>query len=122
MMYCLEKNNNIENKKMTSEEFVKRFYKEKQSYLSDCIAEGEPELLTSSLIKSLKLDENQKVIMSKIVDTILIDTYYSILLGLDGGSSIGGIQESYSIKGEDGEEINDGDIGGYAYEYFQELT
>ncbi len=105
---------------MNSEEFVTLFYKEKENYFKECIKEKEPEFLVAELIKSLELKENQKPIMNKIVDTILTDIFYSILLGLEGAASIGGIQERYSIKGDDGEEINDGDIGGYAYEYFQE--
>lgn len=46
---------------------------------------------------------------------------WTILLGLDGEASIGGIQQSYKIVDESGCEIsNCGEIEEYAYEYFHE--
>ncbi|WP_181858425.1 hypothetical protein [Winogradskyella arenosi] len=49
----------------------------------------------------------------------MTDVFYTILLGLDGCASIGGIQETYELKDENGNQLN-GEIEGYAYEYFQE--
>jgi hypothetical protein len=103
---------------MTTEEFVKAFYTEKQSFLKEYISENS---LTEvgQLIKSLNLNNEQNEIMKKVLDSSLTDIFYSILLGLDGCASIGGIQEMYDLKDENGNQLS-GEIEGYAYEYFHE--
>lgn len=57
--------------------------------------------------------------MKKILDDSFTDIFYSILLGLDGCASIGGIQEMYDLKDEKGNQLS-GEIEGYAYEYIHE--
>ncbi len=105
-------------KKMKTEEFVKAFYTEKQDFLSEYLSKN-PESEVGQLIKSLNLTEQQTEIMEKIMDGTLTDIFYSILLGLDGCASIGGIQELYDLKDENGNQLS-GEIEGYAYEYFHE--
>jgi len=59
--------------------------------------------------------------LKKLIDTLLTDTFYTILLGLDGEASIGKKQTSYRIYDEKGHELTtSGKIEEYAYEYFQE--
>ncbi len=50
----------------------------------------------------------------------LTDTFYTILLGLDGSASLGGIQQSYHIRDERGDVVctGDGAIEGLAYTHF----
>jgi hypothetical protein len=49
----------------------------------------------------------------------LTDSFYTILLGLDGSASIGDSQESLKIYDENNNLISDGgNLEGYAYEYF----
>lgn len=51
----------------------------------------------------------------------MTDTFYTILLGLDGSASIGDSQESFKIFDEDNNLISgSGDLEGFAYEYFHE--
>lgn len=51
----------------------------------------------------------------------MTDTFYTILLGLDGSASIGNSQESFKIFDEDDNLISEGgDLEGFAYEYFHE--
>ncbi|CAL2101677.1 protein of unknown function [Tenacibaculum sp. 190130A14a] len=57
--------------------------------------------------------------MKKVLDSSFIDNFYTILLGLDGSTPIGGIQEMYELKDESGNQLS-GEIEGYAYAYFQE--
>ncbi|MGB0871049.1 MAG: hypothetical protein ACPGSD_15770 [Flavobacteriales bacterium] len=57
--------------------------------------------------------------MENIMDVALTDVFYTILLGIDGCASIGGVQEDYELKDENGNLLS-GDIEGYAYDYFQE--
>lgn len=64
---------------MTSDEFAKIFYIEKLNFLKSCFEE--------------KLKE--------VIDTLLTDVFYSILLGLDGENSIGNTPirlTKYTIK------------------------
>ena len=103
---------------MTSEEFVKAFYSEKQNFLKEYLSENS-ETEVGQLIMSLNLTEQQNEIMKKILDSSLTDIFYNILLGLDGCASIGGTQEMYDLKDENGNQLS-GEIEGYAYKYFHE--
>jgi uncharacterized protein YihD (DUF1040 family) len=104
---------------MTPKEFVELFHNEKTDYLNQCFEEN-ADLYVSQKIKSLNLSEVQKETLKEIVDVILIDTYYTILLGLDGCANIGGLQTDYKIYDEDGNLLTDcGEIEAEAWEYFQ---
>jgi len=105
---------------MSTEEFVKAFYTEKQYFLKVYLSENS-ETEVGELIKSLNLTEQQNEIMKKVLDSSFTDIFYSILLGLDGCASIGGIQEMYDLKDENGNQLS-GEIEGYAYEYFHETN
>jgi hypothetical protein len=103
---------------MNTEEFVKAFHTEKQDFLREYLSQNS-ETEVGQLIKSLKLTDQQTEIMKKVLDSSFTDIIYTILLGLDGCSSIGGIQEMYDLKDENGNQLS-GEIEGYAYDYFQE--
>ncbi len=105
-------------KKMTTEEFVKAFYSEKQNFLKEYLSE-KSETEVRQLIESLNLTDQQTEIMKKVLDSSFTDIFYTILLGLDGSTSIGGVQEMYDLKDENGNQLS-GEIEGYAYEYFHE--
>jgi hypothetical protein len=105
---------------MTPKEFVALFYNHKIYYFNECLNENSG-LDVSSKIKSLNLNEEQKQIMKEVVDGILTDVYYSILLGLDGCTNTGGVQTDYKIYDEDRNLITDGgEIEEYAWEFFQD--
>lgn len=105
---------------MTSKEFVELFYKEKNNLLKvyfDDLNNTEVGLD----IESLNLKEEQREKMESIVDKIITDTMYTILVGLDGSASIGDVQQEYEIYDENGCKLTcNGEIEEYAYEYFQE--
>ena len=83
---------------MTSDEFAKIFYIEKLNFLKSCFEER----------------------LKEVIDTLLTDVFYSVLLGLDGENSIGNTQQTYKIYDEDGNLISDcGELELSAYEYFQ---
>ncbi|PIB37635.1 hypothetical protein BFP78_00235 [Gaetbulibacter sp. 5U11] len=103
---------------MNTEEFVKAFHTEKQDFLKEYLSDNS-DTEVGTLIKSLNLNREQKEIMKKVLDSSFTDIFYTILLGLDGSASIGGIQEMYELKDENGNQLS-GEIEGYAYEYFQE--
>ena len=103
---------------MNTEEFVKSFHTEKQEFLKEYLSEN-PKTEVGRLIQSLNLTDEQNGIMEKIMNGMLTDVFYTILLGLDGCASIGGIQEMYDLKDKNGTQLS-GEIEEYAYEYFHE--
>lgn len=104
---------------MNAEEFVILFKKQKDYMLQDYLSS--PGTLGNKLIKELNLDTTQLPIMTKLVDVLLTDAFYTILMGLDGGANIGGIQQVYKIYDKKGNLISDcGDIEAALYEVFQE--
>ena len=105
---------------MNTEQLVKAFYTEKQEILKLYVSKN-PETKVGQLIKSLNLTAEQNATMEEVMNTALTDVFYTILLGLDGSASIGGIQEMYDLKDENGNQLS-GDIDTYAYEYFHELN
>ncbi len=105
---------------MSPEEFVKNFYLEKQNITHSCFEnQSEHKSVTSIKIKELELNEIQTEKLKEIVSGLLTDTFYTILLGLDGCANIGSIQESFKIYDEENNLISEGgDLEGYAYDYF----
>ena len=105
---------------MTTEEFVKNFYLEKQSILHSAFDnQSEYKTLVSTKIGELNLNEVQVEQLKNIISNLLTDTFYTILLGLDGSASIGGSQQSFKIYDEEEQLISEsGDLESYAYEYF----
>lgn len=105
---------------MTTKKFVKAFHIEKQELLNEYMSENS-ETEVRKLLNTLKLTEEQTEILQKVFDSAITDVFYTILLGLDGASSIGGIQETYDLKDENGNQLS-GEIEEYAYEAFKVKT
>ena len=107
---------------MTSDEFAKNFYIEKLNFLKSCFEE-QPKYpsAVNAKIKEMALDSTQQEQLKDVIDTLLTDVFYSVLLGLDGEHSIGNIQQTYKIYDEDNNLISDcGELEASAYEYFHE--
>ena len=107
---------------MTSDEFAKNFYIEKLNILKSCFQQ-QPQYpsAVNAKIKEMALDSAQQEQLKNVVNTLLTDVFYSILLGLDGEHSIGDIQQTYKIYNEEGNLISDcGELEASAYEYFHE--
>ena len=105
---------------MTSDEFAKNFYIEKLNFLKSCFEEQPkyPSAINTK-IKEMTLDSTQQEQLKIVIDTLLTDVFYTILLGLDGECSIGSIQQTYKIFDEDSNLIsNCGELEASAYEYF----
>lgn len=107
---------------MTAEEFVKNWYQEKQNILNSCFDhQSEYRSLVSAKIEALHLNESQTEKLKDLISDLLTDTFYTLLLGLDGSAAIGNSQESFKIYDEGNRLISDGgDLEGLAYEYFHE--
>lgn len=105
---------------MTSDEFAKNFYIEKLEFLKSCF-QVQPDYpsAVNTKIKEMALSSTQKEQLEAVIDLLLNDVFYSVLLGLDGECPIGNIQQVYSIYDEEGCLISDcGELEVSAYEYF----
>ena len=107
---------------MNSEQFVKNFYLEKQNIINlNFDIQSENRTLVSKKIEELNLNEIETEKLKEIFSIFLDDTFYTILLGLDGCASIGDTQTTFTIYDEEKNLISEGgDLEGYAYEYFHE--
>jgi hypothetical protein len=102
---------------MTADEFVKGFYLERQS-LIDTSFNAESKTEVSALIQSLNLDDKGIERLRQILNGSLRDVLYTILLGLDGETSIGDRQTLYKLFDEESNELTGGEIEVAAYNYF----
>ena len=105
---------------MTSDEFAKNFYLEKLKFLKSCFEEQPkyPSAINTK-IKEMALSNTQQEQLKEVIDTLLTDVFYSVLLGLDGENPIGNTQQTYKIYDEEGNLISDcGELEVSAYEYF----
>lgn len=67
-------------------------------------------------IAALGLDDQQARQLTAILDTVVRDTVYTMLLALDGAASLGGCQQQFTVTDEDGNVIED--IEAAAWECF----
>ncbi|MES2596825.1 MAG: hypothetical protein V4662_15890 [Verrucomicrobiota bacterium] len=107
---------------MTPEQFVDCFAKERTDLLSSYLTpdSGSP---VATDIAALRLSDEQAGVMRRIVDGILTDSLYTVLLGLDGAASIGGRQEMFDLRAEDGTRLSgSGILEALAYERLQHVA
>jgi hypothetical protein len=104
---------------MTPAEFVTHWRMEKNDLLALFMGAGS-KTLVSQKISSMGLTEQQTSALRDVLDLALTDTFYTLLLGLDGASSIGGVQHGYRVLDEDGILIcGDGCVIAEAYAQLQ---
>jgi len=101
---------------MTSEQFVENFYLERRS-LIDLYLDQTATSDVSLLIVDLQLDDEKLAKLRRVLNGVLRDAFYGVLLGLDGEAQIGEKQENYKIEDENGNKLS-GEIESYAWEYF----
>jgi len=103
---------------MTPHEFVLLWKAEKESLLEHYFAVGSKTAVAAK-IAALSLDQKQSALLREVVDGVLIDAFYGLLLGLDGCASIGGRQIDYQLADEEGNLLTGpGEIEGEAWEAF----
>lgn len=86
---------------MTPSDFAKLCRSEKDTLLTDYL-DTVPEAWVGKLIKSMGLSEEQLRQVREVLDTVLADTFYRLLLALDGAASLGGAQQTYHVVDETG--------------------
>lgn len=101
---------------MNAQEFVACWKKEKDAQLHDIFQASS---FLGKQLHELNLTVEQHDKLAGIVNGLLTDVFYTLLLGLDGSCQIGGIQETFKIYDEAGKLIsNCGEIEAEAFEQF----
>src|SRR5262245_41596180 len=91
---------------MTPREFVTCFVREKQALLR-AYRSGKGTAVAGK-IGELHLAPEKQELLSQILDGVLTDAFYTILLGLEGEASIGGRQEAYRLSDAHGNVLTGG--------------
>ncbi len=105
---------------MTGEEFVRLCFEEKESILSEyCSAETESTV--GAMVRALVRAGADQETLHKLLDLVLTENWYRILLALDGSASLGGEQMTYEVRDEDGNILNEcGELEAAAWDMFME--
>lgn len=100
---------------VTPEEFARGIAEEKNNLVEAYFA---PNGQSAVGRKILQLGEHQQL-LREILDGALTDMCYTILLGLDGASSLGSLeQQEFGLFDEDGNRLTGGELEAAAYEVF----
>lgn len=106
---------------MNAHEFVALFRAEKDALLETYLhPDGRSTTKVGEAMAAMNLAAGQVQLMREVVDGVLTDAFYTVLMGLDGEVSLGGQQRQYRIHDDDGPIGEPGDIEAAAYEQFQE--
>ena len=105
---------------MTGEEFVRLCFEEKESILSEYCS-PETESTVGVMVRELVRAGADQETLHKLLDLVLTENWYSMLLALDGSASLGGEQMTYEVRDEDGNILNEcGELEAAAWEVFME--
>jgi len=99
---------------MTPAQFVRLFAKEKRDVIGSYL--GDPDTAVGAQIKAMDLSAKELKALRGVLDGVLTDAFYTVLLALDGAASLGGKQVTYSLRDEDGNELTGGEIEAAAWE------
>ena len=75
----------------------------------------------ADLLGEAQLTEGQRQKVVAALEQAVTDAFYTMLLALDGATSLGGVQQRYRLIGEDGSPVSggDGSLEAAAFEVFQ---
>ena len=105
---------------MTGEEFVRLCFEEKESILSEYCS-PETESTVGAMVRDLVRAGADQETLHKLLDLVLTENWYRILLALDGSASLGGEQRTYEVRDENGNILNEcGELEAAAWEVFME--
>ena len=103
---------------MTGEEFVKLCFTEKEVSLKQYFDERCTTEVGRQLNHLLE-DGADREALYTLLNLVLNETYYNLLLALDGEASLGGKQMNYKLFDDEMNSLNDsGAIETAAYQYF----
>lgn len=105
---------------MTGEEFVRLCFEEKESILRE-YCDPETESTVGAMVRELVRAGADQETLHKLLDLVLTENWYRMLLALDGSASLGGEQMTYEVRDEDGNILNEcGELEAAAWEVFME--
>ena len=84
---------------MTAEEFVKNCYKEKEN-MQKIYFDKDKETYVGEQIKSIVSKGISTKEIKELIDSVMNETFYTMLLGLDGETSLGDVQMQYKLFDE----------------------
>lgn len=100
---------------MSAEEFVKNCYKEKENmqkiYFDKDKETYVGEQIKNMISKGVSTDE-----VKELIDSVMNETFYTMLLGLDGKTTLGDVQMQYELYDENDNLIEG--IENIAYDIF----
>ena len=92
----------------------------KKAILSEYFRDGSQTIVAEKL-RSLFEKGIEKDELYELLNLVLNENYYTLLLGLDGEAALGNVQNAYKLYDEDGNLLNEcGEIEEAAYRYFME--
>lgn len=105
---------------MTGEEFVRLCFSEKQTMLREyCTPDSETKV--GALLRELMPAGTDWEKLRELLDTVMTESWYTMLLALDGSASLGGEQMTYELRDEDGNLLNEcGELEAAAWDVFME--
>lgn len=105
---------------MNARKFAEECFLLKEDLKKEYLTRKDSEV--SRLSQQLGLEESTWSIYEKIIDSILTDCMYSLLLGLDGCAAIGTTQQEYELRDEDGNLVfSPGELEIEAWEVFKDV-
>ena len=105
---------------MTGEEFVRLCFAEKEAMLREYCA-PESETKVRALLRELMPAGADQEKLRKLLDAVMTESWYTMLLALDGSASLSGTQMTYELHDEDGNVLNEcGELEAAAWEVFME--
>lgn len=106
---------NVRRKNMTGEEFVQNCFIEKDRML-DLYFDKAKDTLVGGQIKNIVANGISERTVRSLLDSVMNEVFYTMLLGLDGETSLGNVQMTYKLFDEDGNQLED--IESYAFDSF----
>jgi hypothetical protein len=104
--------------RMNAEEFVASWRREKDNLLAQ-FTDPASESAAARLLHRLPLNQDQRQLLAQGLDAVLTDTFYTLLMGLDGAASIGGVQESFQLVTGSGSAVAaPGELEASAWKHF----
>ncbi|WP_025128287.1 hypothetical protein [Pseudomonas sp. PH1b] len=104
---------------MNAKTLVTHWVAEKQHYLDQL--QDTPGSRAAGLLRDLALPAEQQAQVLALLDCALTDQLYTLLLGLDGAASVGGLQHDFALYNEAGQALTgNGELEAEAYAQLHE--
>ncbi|WP_146600867.1 hypothetical protein [Novipirellula aureliae] len=105
---------------MNADDFAMLCKTEKNAILSSYF-DATSDTAVARMIAAMGLEPKQTADLRTTIDGVLTDAMYTLLVAIDGGASLGGVQQPYDLRDQTGEAISgDGELEAAAFEHFHE--